>query len=74
VPREFLAGAGVWRQQDSDADGFDVLACKKYKNCVREVVLVEVEEGVKKTDREGVEAHQKSTAFPSSSSGAASLV
>jgi hypothetical protein len=71
--RGFLAEVLVERWQDPDADGFDVLACKKYKNHVRDVVSVEVEEGVQKANWEEVDAHQKSTAFPGSSGGTASL-
>jgi hypothetical protein len=72
--RGFLAEVLVERRQDLDTDGFDVLACKKYKNRVREVVSVEVEEGVQKADWEEIDAHRKSATFPGSSGGAASLV
>jgi hypothetical protein len=70
----FLTEVLVERRQDPDADGFDILACKKYKNHVSDVVSVEVEEGVQIADWEEVDAHRKSAAFPSSSGGAASLV
>jgi hypothetical protein len=72
--RGFLTKVLVERRQDPDVDRFDILACKKYKNRVRDVVSVEVEEGVQKADWEEVDAHRKSAAFPGSSGGAVSLV
>jgi hypothetical protein len=51
-----------------------VLEEKEGQNHVRECCEIEVEEDVQQTNREGVEAHQKSATFPGSSGSAASLV
>jgi hypothetical protein len=72
--RGFLAEVLVERWQDPDTDRFNILACKKYKNRVRDLVSVEVEEGMQVANWEEVDAHRKSTAFAGSSGGTASLV